>query len=511
MIAPPARSSEVELKFSVSPGDATTISANRIFARNTTQAQLRSVYYDTPDLDLRANDISLRVRHKDGTFIQTVKRAVGLGLFDRDEWESVIRRKSPDRSAWAGTPVASILSAKGVAALRPVFTTKVQRTTRVLREGSSEVEVSFDRGKLFAGRLHEPIEEVELELKSGEAAALFSIARRLTANATLRLSFESKAERGYQLLGRGARKARKAQPVKIPGGLTAVEGFNRVARSCLVQVSANAELLRRVRNPEVLHQLRVGLRRLRAAFATFKLVLPRQGLDRLKRETKWLSSALDPARDLDVFIENAFHKANEAARGDTMLAAFGQQLLRTQAGAYDLALKALASKRFAMLLLNCAEWVETAPLCRNGHRVAVRLRDGDASTLAAHALSRFRHQLHKSARHLASLDPRARHRVRIQVKKLRYAVEFFTESFGRSTHKQRRKFIASLNVLQHTLGKLNDMAMAPKTALAVAGRSAQLAFRAGQVIGGRDRDEQRLLAEAVNAYKRWWNVRPFWL
>jgi len=509
---PPLRSSpEVELKFLVSPGDVATISANPIFAHKTTQAQLQSVYYDTPNWELRGSGVSLRVRHTEGAFIQTVKRVSGLSLFDRDEWESTIIGKKPDRSAWAGTPVDNILNAKGVRALRPVFTTTLQRTTRLLSEGASMVEASLDRGELTAGKLREPIEEVELELKSGEANALFSIARRLATDTVLRLSFESKAERGYRLIGQNALKAHKAQPADIPGDLTAIEGFTRVARSCLAQVSANAELWRRVRDPEVLHQLRVGLRRLRVAFATFRRVLPRERLHRLKHEPKWLGGELDSARDLDVFIENAFHSATAKGHRDVTLTAFDERLLQTQARAYDQAISALASNRFAMLLLNCAEWVETVPLRRDDDPLEARLRGGAASILATQALHRFRRQLHKSARHLASLDPAARHRVRIQVKKLRYAVEFFTATFGKNTHKQRRKFIASLDLLQDTLGELNDMAMARKTALAVVGRSAQLAFRAGQVVGGSDRDEPRLLTKALHAYKRWWNVRPFWL
>jgi len=503
-------SSEVELKFLVSPSDVATIRANPIFAHTTTQAQLRSVYYDTPAWDLRESGVSLRVRHKEGVFTQTVKSASGLSLFDRGQWESEIKGKNLDRSAWAGTPVADILSAHGVRALRPVFTTTVQRTVRLLSEGVSIVEASFDRGELAAGKLREPIEEVELELKSGETKALFIIARRLAADTVLRLSFDSKAERGYQLIGHDELIPHMAQSSGIPSDISAAAGFTRVARSCLAQVSGNAELLRRVRNPEVLHQLRVGLRRLRAAFATFKSVLPHEGLDRLKDEIIWLGNELDPARVLDVFIERTLHSAKADAHGDAMLAAFDRRLLRAQAKAYDRALAALASNRFAMFLLNCAESVATAPLRRGDARVELRLRDDGASVLAARALKRFRHELHKRAKHLGTLNSAGRHRVRIEAKKLRYAVEFFTETFAKRTHKRRRKFIAALNVLQNTLGELNDMAMARKTALAVVGHSAPLAFRAGQVVADGNRDEPRLLEKAVHAYKRWWNVRPFW-
>jgi len=112
--------------------------------------------------------------------------------------------------------------------------------------------------------------------------------------------------------------------------MTAVQAFSQVARSCIAQVSANAQLLRQVKDPEVLHQLRIGLRRLRAAYATFKPILPREDLYRLKNESNWLSGELDPARDLDVFIENMLPIAKEAVSDDPMLAGFGERLLQAR-------------------------------------------------------------------------------------------------------------------------------------------------------------------------------------
>ena len=510
MIQPSHASPEVELKFLLSPDEVAAVSATPIFAHKTTHAQLRSVYYDTPDWDLRRGGVSLRVRLREGVFIQTVKRQAGLSLFDRDEWESEVNGEDPDPLAWAGTPVASILTAKGADALGPVFSTTVQRTIRLLDEGACLVEASLDQGELVAGKRREPIEEVELELKAGDAAALFGVARRLAAAAVLRLSFDSKAERGYRLVGQNGLTAVTAQAAKIPSDMAAVEGFTQVARSCLVQVSANAHLLRRVRNPEVLHELRVGLRRLRAALATFRPIFSRKGRERLKRETKWLAGELDPARDLDVFITSTFHSAEADAHRDPMLAAFGERLLRAQTMAYDRALAAVDSKRFARLLLDCAEWVQAAPWQRDDDPAVARLRDGAVSVLAAQALTRLRRQLRKSGKHLATLDPAGRHQVRIKAKTLRYAGEFFTETFGKRTHKRRRKFIASLQALQNALGELSDLATAHRMVLVVVGCSAEVAFRAGQVVGGRDRDEPQLLATAVQAYERWRRARPFW-
>ena len=305
-------------------------------------------------------------------------------------------------------------------------------------------------------------------------------------------------------------EAPKAKAATIPEGATALEGFILVARDCLAQVSANARLLRDVRNPEALHQMRVGLRRLRAAFTTFSPILPPEGLDRQQHETEWLSGELEPARDLDVFIKNEFSSAKARAPADPTMAVFGERLRLAQCLAYDQALVAVDSNRFRAFLLDCAEWVEAVSWQPDVSPTVMGLRDGDASILAVQALQRLRRHVCKIGKNLATLDRVGRHEVRIKAKKLRYAGEFFARTFSGSARKQYLKFIASLAALQDALGDLNDMATARRSALAVAGRSPELAFRAGLVVGGRDRDEPRLLAVAVRAYARWAGARPFW-
>ncbi|MDP1315088.1 CHAD domain-containing protein, partial [Klebsiella pneumoniae] len=85
--------------------------------------------------------------------------------------------------------------------------------------------------------------------------------------------FESKAERGWRLAEGSERAPRFARVDPLPRALSAEAALRRTALAALGQVSANAELLRRVRRPEALHQLRVGLRRLRAALSVFSPLL----------------------------------------------------------------------------------------------------------------------------------------------------------------------------------------------------------------------------------------------
>jgi triphosphatase len=137
MVRPSKAPTEVELKFLLLPRERLAVARNSLLAGATTQTDLSSVYYDTPDWALRKQGITLRVRRVNGAFLQTIKREAGSNLFDRGEWENEIRAAEPDRSAFAGTPVEDILHAKGADTLKRLFSTEVRRTSRIVKEGST--------------------------------------------------------------------------------------------------------------------------------------------------------------------------------------------------------------------------------------------------------------------------------------------------------------------------------------------------------------------------------------
>ncbi len=374
---------------------------------------------------------------------------------------------------------------------------------RPLDLGTDPLETMFEPGAWAIDGFREPIEEVEMAAKAKDVAALLRVARRLAAESFMRQVFEGKT-------GRNGLIANAPRVAKISGGMAASDAFTLVARSCLNQVSASAQLLRQNRNAEALHQCRVGLRRLRAALTIFKSILPREDLDRWKVETKWLAGELDAARDLDAFVAHVSRSTNAQAQGDPILLAFGERLVLAQAIAYDPVLAAVESKRFAALLMDLTEWVEAAPWPCDDDPMAASLGEGNTSVLAAQALKRLHGRLRKAGKHLGKLDQAGRHEVRIKAKKLRYAAEFFSETFGESTQKRHKNFISSLTRLQDALGELNDMVTAGQCARGVVGRSADLAFCAGQIVGNRNSNEPLLLAEAVRAYRQWSELRPFW-
>ena len=141
-----------------------------------------------------------------------------------------------------------------------------------------------------------------------------------------------------------------AKEPTLAAGDSAAKAFKLIARSALGQVSANAAVLARARRPEAVHQLRVGLRRLRAALSLFKPMLADREVAAVRSELKWMTGELGPARDLDVFMSESFRPLLEPHRDWPDLADLGHALREARTKAYDRAQAAATSARFGALL-----------------------------------------------------------------------------------------------------------------------------------------------------------------
>jgi CHAD domain-containing protein len=111
---------------------------------------------------------------------------------------------------------------------------------------------------------------------------------------------------------------------------------------------------------------------------------------------------------------------------------------------------------------------------------------------------------------LESLDPYARHRLRIQVKKLRYATEFFSTLYKGSRTKARKRFSAALEELQETLGALNDIVVGRAVAERLTTANADAAYAAGMVMGLRESGQAELMKKARKAHRKLVKAEPFW-
>ncbi|KZD07679.1 CYTH and CHAD domain-containing protein [Oceanibaculum pacificum] len=455
---------EIELKLAVLPEEAEklwrhALLRQRAEGRGTTR-QLRATYYDSQELDLRRRGIELRVRREGRRFIQAVKskRQGGIGLVSREEDEIVLPNAMPRLEAIADPEIRSLalrLQAEG--ALHPVFETDIKRRCRRLATEKASLLACLDVGTIRAGERSADVCELELELIAGAPGDLFDVAAALQQDMALKISDAGKANIGYGLLTGAVPTSRRARKLELDPAAALTDAVGLIVQECLSQVLANEPVVRAGEDPEGIHQMRVGLRRLRSFFSILGPVLPAGQGEYFKAELKWLAGELGGARDLDVFSLELLAPVRGGFPGDAGLAALQREVETARKAAYAQAQAALAGRRYARLMLDFSRWLAEAawtdqPLNAQSARLFAPVT-GFADAL----LEKRQRKAIRQARRMLDGTAEERHEMRIQIKKLRYAAEFFRSLYPR---KKAERYLKALSQLQDVLGHLNDVAVA---------------------------------------------------
>jgi triphosphatase len=478
-----------------------------------------SVYFDTDKHKLHKKGMMLRVRRSGDRYVQTIKSARNSGLFTRDEWESEIQGTAPDLRLAQGTALEPLLSGKFRRQLKPVFETRVRRTTYPLSNGDSDIALTLDKGKIASGRNSRPLCEIELELKRGDEAELFKVARELTQALPVQVALKSKSERGYEMLAGHDDAPVKAVAVDLAPGAATRDGFKAIGLACLKQMIGNEPALL-AGDPEGVHQMRVGLRRLRAAISLFADILQDPQTAALKDELKWLTGELGPARELEVLVTRVVAPVRRRHSRLEGISGLSRDLTQQRAAALARAQEAVRSPRFRALTLDIAAWLEAGEWTRPQDDLVRDRGDVAIETSAAEQLTRRFRKIRKQGKKLARLDAGSRHKLRIQAKKVRYASEFFADLFpGKKAARRRAKFLSALERVQDCLGDLNDIAVHEDRITAIANRrgqsrrrrgSSKRAFAAGLLTGREDARLDTVLASASEAHAALVKIKPFW-
>ena len=229
------------------------------------------------------------------------------------------------------------------------------------------------------------------------------------------------------------------------------------------------------------------MRRLRSALSLFAPAIADPDFARLREELRWFTGTLGDARNLDVLLQRF---ADEPLPAEDQAA-----LTASRDAAYAQVLAALASRRARMLMLDLVAWVELGAW-----------RDGEAATapilpFALDRLERRWRKIKKAGPRLETLDEEPRHRLRIEIKKLRYALEFLAGLFDPDSHKA---FLRAMANVQEELGALNDFATAR-------GLLSEIPGIAPERIPEPGRDaERKHLRKAQKAFANVRAVGPYW-
>ncbi len=491
---------EFELKFEIPPARRHAVEAALRRGR-VAQQRLQARYFDTPEGALAAQGVVLRLRKEGRLWVQTAK-APGSRPLERLEHNVALGAKAPSAPELArhkGTPVGDALRqalklqpGEAFPALVQVYATDIVRLTRLVRARGALVELALDRGHITAGDRAVPVHELELELKQGPPAGAVALASNWCLQHGLWLSSVSKSLKGQRLAaGENFGAAAGASPPRFPRHAASREVAAAVVAACLDQVLANAsDVAGGCTAEEHIHQLRVGLRRLRTALRELEPLAGNWG-GPWEQPLTDAFRALGQHRDRD-YLMHTLQKRIEAAGGPPL---DWQGAL----GALPSAARSVHSPVFQQALLGLLGFVHGAP-----GEDAPAPEDTSPKKFLRKRLARLHRQVLARGRRFTDLPDAEQHALRKRLKRLRYLAEFAQTLFAK---RKAAAYLAALKPLQDALGTYHDEVAALQVWQGLSGHDPRALFGAGWLSARRDMHVQAC-QQACDSFAK--QARPFW-
>jgi triphosphatase len=509
----PGQHAEIELKLLAPQGSLEKLRELPVIVQHARNRgafhRLETVYYDTPERLLFQHGMSLRVRRSGKHFIQTLKLLPNSGQpLTRRQWEMPVDGATPDLARLPADEVGDPVTTLTNDALVPVFATKVRRHARQLDLPDASVEIAFDEGTIEAGTRQEVLSEIELELKSGNAGVLFDLGTQLLDAAPLQLGTRSKAERGFALAFDVVQPAAKAELFGISAEHVVDDVIALLVASCWHHLLKNHAVAEKGTDPEGVHQMRVALRRLRTICALFRRDIPSPAFQAVNSEARWLMQQLGPAREWDVFADTTVTRL-VAAAPDVDLGDLREAVERQRKSSYGALQTVLADPRCSRFLLSLGHLVERRGWRNEIDSEALAVLSQPMPTLADKILTRLHRKALKRGAHFRQLNIGAQHDLRIDLKKLRYAAEFFLPLYA--THAPAKRYVRRLTRLQASLGRARDIA-STRILLDAIRQDDQPALHLaiGAVAGWQARDQMAVAKTLGKRWRRFKATPTFW-
>lgn len=374
-----------------------------------------------------------------------------------------------------------VLGEKDLRKLQPVVGIDIRRRSAILNRNGAGIVASLDTGTIAAGGAVERICELRLELVSGAPASLCDVARELCAAIAATPTLRSHCEKGFRLLHMQPDHPRHVSLDDLRDGMTTREAANSISWSCVAGLFDDLALLRSAGGGDVLHRSRISLRRLRAVLWFLRPVLSLETAA-LSRQLRALAQFLGRARELDVFCDRVLvplRLAHPAAPGVDALVDIFEQRRREALDEVRTYGRSPAMLEFGVALVEGL--VAVSCLRAASIRHSKRLDRPVVEYVNARLHRRLQAFL-KASNHLESSAPDRQHDIRVDAKKLRYAIEAFHPIIG---FKRSGQLMSRLTRMQDHLGELNDARIGHAIAVAYAeektrdGNGASTLFAAG--------------------------------
>jgi len=481
-------------------GEAAKLSAlfDKLEGRRSASARTAETFYDTAESRLWRNGYSLRLRRK-GSSRELILRTQGHSAIHLQEWTSAIDGNEVDLAKLPPEAPRADIGVILPEELGPKFSSEVKKTRKRVRLDGAEMEVLLCVGQLKSGKKQSPVNELELVLLEGDVAAMLARIKSLLGRRRMTLEARSRAARGMELAEDAPPAWVKAAKPALGATDTLGDAMAKIVAVTAKQITGNIAAAADGRDPEGVHQLRVALRRLRSAFSLFKGHLA-DDADALNQEARDALKHLGNARDLDVFRMETLPPVlagDETNKGLLRLA--NRAEIRSRA-AYREVRTLVGSPRFNGFLFDLMLVAE------DGGSVIVD-RDMLLRPVAVKLLRKRHKKVLKAGQDFVHLSTTRRHEVRIALKKLRYACDYFQTLFPKKT---TAVYLKRLESLQNDLGWLNDATVAEHLVDDLAADDMQAALGGALVKGWYRHRLVQVEPHMVAAWQDFTETSPFW-
>ncbi len=437
---------EIELKFQL-PAEQQENIINAI--NQPKPIHLRAQYFDTAERVLSQHAMALRLRQEGEQWVQTFK-AKGRNSLERIESDIAIgKRKSVPKlnlALYKNIPtvqqhLTEILPENEMLLMQ--FETDVQRYIQVITYQDSIIELSVDVGEIRSQGRTQRLSEVEFELKQGHTEQLLDLAQQWIEQYGLWLDVRSKAERGTLLsLQQVASAPVTAKTINLAAQMPLAQALKQIMTAQLEQLLPNlAVVADGIDSIEHRHQARIALRQLHSILKNYADVsheLPKHWLAQIKLMLKVLGTA----RDADVFEHDILLQLNCViphlqfpATAKTNLA-----LLAEQMTCCETQILLLQMMRYAYVNHN-----------ENSDQ-SIKL-----SKKLLPPLAKLYKRICKQAKMFSQLPSGEQHRLRKQIKRLRYSLKAISSVL---THPKWVELLKNLHAAQQHIGHYHDLEMA---------------------------------------------------
>jgi Uncharacterized conserved protein len=311
---------------------------------------------------------------------------------------------------------------------------------------------------------------------------------------------------------KAAARWQKAQPPRFTPSTSADAALATIVLLGVEHMRGNEACVMARDHVEGVHQLRVAVRRLRSCLSLFKAYIPPPQSSHLNGELKWLIGQLGPARDWDVFVDDILRPVRKQIPDEARLDELAQRVDEHRDAAYAHAQRGIGDHRYLGLVMLLDAWAD-------GRRWREYLPASVAAAMQRPVIQLANQMLHEhyesvtaAGEGFVDLVPEDRHSLRIQIKKLRYASEFFASLYPK---RKVVPFMAMLKELQDDLGAGNDIEVARtllrKVTRPLGGREkTRLSYAAGLVVGWHSHVTGVREARLVTAWEQFVARPPFW-